>query len=303
MSDLGSWLRGLGLAKYQALLEESEIDLEVLPELDEADLEKLGIPMGPRKKLLRAIAGLPAAVGPSSAPPAPSGRAPPASVPPHLADRILRSRAAVEGERRQVTVVFVDLVGSTALSARLDPEEMSEVLRAYQNTVTGEIARLDGHIAKLMGDGVLAYFGWPKAHEDDAERAVRAGLAIAEAVARLATPAGEPLAARVGIATGVVVVGDLVGSGAAQEEAVVGETPNLAARLQEVAAPGAVIIANGTRRLLGEVFELRALDPLRLKGFAHLVSGFRVLGERPADNRFDARRSGQLLPMCGCDLE
>ena len=153
--------------------------------------------------------------------------------------------------------MFVDLVGSTALSARLDPEEMREVLRAYQNSVTGEIARVDGHVAKLMGDGVLAYFGWPRAHEDDAERAVRAALAVAEAVGRLATPAGEPLAARVGIATGLVVVGDLVGEGAAQEEAVVGETPNLAARLQEAAPPGAVVVVEGTRRLLGEVFELR----------------------------------------------
>ena len=133
--------------------------------------------------------------------------------------------------------MFVDLVGSTALSTRLDPEDMREVLRAYQNAVTGEIARFDGHVAKLMGDGVLAYFGWPRAHEDDAERAVRAGLAIATAVGRLSTPAGEPLAARVGIATGLVVVGDLVGEGAAREEAVVGETPNLAARLQKRPRP------------------------------------------------------------------
>ena len=210
---------------------------------------------------------------------------------------------APQAERRQLTVMFVDLVGSTALSARLDPEEMREVLRAYQNTVTGEIARFDGHVAKLMGDGVLAYFGWPRAHEDDAERAVRAGLAIAEAVGRLATPAGEPLAARVGIATGLVVVGDLVGEGAAREEAVVGETPNLAARLQEAAEPGAVVVADGTRRLLGEVFELRELGPTRLKGFAHPVGGFQVLGERPAGSRFEARRSGRPLPMVGRDQE
>ena len=214
-----------------------------------------------------------------------------------------RQRQHPQAERRQLTVMFVDLVGSTALSARLDPEEMREVLRAYQNTVTGEIARFDGHVAKLMGDGVLAYFGWPRAHEDDAERAVRAGLAIVEAVGRLSTPAGEPLAARVGIATGLVVVGDLVGEGAAREEAVVGETPNLAARLQEAAAPGAVVVADGTRRLLGEVFELRELGPTRLKGFAQPVSGFQVLGERPADSRFEARRSGRPLPMVGRDQE
>src|SRR5690242_20234726 len=148
-----------------------------------------------------------------------------------------------------------------------------------------------------MGDGVLAYFGWPRAHEDDTERAVRGGLAVAEAVARLATPAGEPLAARVGIATGLVVVGDLAGEGAAQEEAVVGETPNLAARLQEAAEPGTVVVAEGTRRLLGEVFELRPLGPVPLKGFARPVAAFRVIGERPADSRFEARRPGLPPPM------
>src|SRR4051812_35174393 len=199
--------------------------------------------------------------------------------------------------------MFVDLVGSTALSARLDPEDTREVLRAYQNTVAGEVARVDGHVAKLMGDGVLAYFGFPRAHEDDAERAVRAGLAVAETVARLATPAGETLAARVGIATGLVVVGDLVGEGAAQEEAVVGETPNLAARLQEMAEPGTVAVAEGTRRLLGEVFELRPLGPTHLKGFAGLVEAFRVAGERAADSRFEARRPGLLPPMVGRDQE
>src|SRR4051812_26075679 len=199
--------------------------------------------------------------------------------------------------------MFVDLVGSTALSGRLDPEEMREVLRAYQNTVTGEIARVDGHVAKLMGDGVLAYFGWPRAHEDDAERAVRAGLAIAAAVARLADPAGGPLAARVGIATGLVVVGDLVGEGAAQEEAVVGETPNLAARLQEVAESGAVVMEDGTRRLLGEVFDLHPLGPVPLKGFAGPMAAFRVVGERPSDSRFEARRPGLPAPMVGRDQE
>src|SRR5215204_2892203 len=160
------------------------------------------------------------------------------------------NHSASSAERRQLTVLFCDLVGSTTLSARLDPEDMRDVLRAYQNAVTGEIARLEGHVAKLMGDGVLAYFGWPKAREDEAERAVRAGLAVVEAVERLRAPSGEALACRVGIATGLVVVGDLVGIGAAQEEAVVGDTPNLAARLQQIAEPGAVVIAEPTHRLL-----------------------------------------------------
>src|SRR5215210_7162546 len=180
---------------------------------------------------------------------------------------------------------------------------MRVVLHAYQNTVTGEIARVGGHVAKLMGDGVLAYFGWPLAHEDDAERAVQAGLAIVAAVGRLSTPAGEPLAARVGIATGLVVVGDLVGEGAAREEMVVGETPNLAARLQAAATPGAVVIADGTRRLLGEVFELRELGATQLKGFAQPVSSFQVLGRHWTSSRFEAQRSGRAMPMIGRDQE
>ena len=161
--------------------------------------------------------------------------------------------------------MFVDLVGSTALSQRLDPEEMRDVLRVYQNTVTGEISRLEGFTAKLMGDGVLAYFGWPRAHEDEAERAVRAGLAVVAAVACLPIAAGEPLPARVDIATGLVVVGDLVGEGAAQAQAVVGDTPNLSARLQGSAEAGTVVIA---RRLVGDLFDLRNLEARALKGIA-----------------------------------
>jgi len=181
---------------------------------------------------------------------------------------------------------------------------MREVLRGYQDACAGAVARFGGHVPKFMGDGVLAYFGWPRAHEDEAERAVRAGLAIATAVGRLPPAAGEQsLAARVGIATGLVVVGDLLGEGAAREEAVVGETPNLAARLQEVAPPGGVVVADGTRRLLGEVFDLRSLGPTRLKGFARPVPGFLVVCERPADSRFETLRPGRLLPMVGRDQE
>ncbi len=199
--------------------------------------------------------------------------------------------------------MFADLVGSTTLSGRLDPEEMRDVLRAYQDAVSGAVARFEGHVAKLMGDGVLAYFGWPRAHEDAVERAVRAGLGIVEAVPRLATPAGNPLAARVGIATGLVVVGDLAGEGASREEAVVGETPNLAARLQEAAAPGTVVVADGSRRLLGDMFELRGLGPLPLKGFEHPVPCFAIAGERRAESRFEARRSDRVAPMVGREQE
>jgi class 3 adenylate cyclase len=287
--DIGAWLRGLGLGRYERAFRDAEVTLEVLPELTEADLRELGLPLGPRKAVLKAVRGL-------AAPPAASaGVIEPVAAP--------IAHASSQAERRQLTVMFVDMAGSTALSGRLDPEDMRSVLLAYQNAVAGEITRYGGHVAKFMGDGVLAYFGWPRTHEDEAERAARAGLAIAAAVGRLATPAGVPLAARIGIATGLVVVGDLVGEGAAREEAVVGETPNLAARLQQAAALGAVVVADGTRRLLGEVFELRPLGPTRLKGFARPVPGFLVVRERPADSRFDARRSGQLAPMVGRDQE
>src|SRR5262252_3172262 len=169
-------------------------------------------------------------------------------------------------ERRQVTVMFVDLVGSTALSARMDPEDLREVIAAYQTCVAETVRRFGGFVAKYMGDGVLIYFGYPQAHEDDAERAVRAGLDLIAAVTALKSPV--PLQTRVGIATGLVVVGDLIGSGEVRERGIVGETPNLAARLQGVAEPNMVVIAEGTRRLLGNLFELEDLGTKELKGIA-----------------------------------
>jgi class 3 adenylate cyclase len=178
-------------------------------------------------------------------------------------------------ERRQLTVMFCDLVGSTALSARFDPEELREDIRAYQNAVSAVVARYDGFVAKFMGDGVLAYFGYPQAHEDDAERAVRAGLEIEAAVASLESRGTEPLAVRIGIATGLVVVGDLVGEGSAQEQPVVGETPNLAARLQALAEPGQIVLAGATRRLIGDLFRLRDLGRQAVKGFAEPVDRLR----------------------------
>jgi class 3 adenylate cyclase len=198
--------------------------------------------------------------------------------------------------------MFVDLANSTSMALRLDPEAMREVLRAFRETVTGEIARL-GYVAKLMGDGVLAYFGWPRAHEDDAERAVAAALAIVDTVRRLTTPVGEKLACRVGIATGMVVVGDLVGDGAAQEHAVVGPTANLAARLQEVAGPGDVVIAATTRRLLGAAFGVEAVGERRLKGYEDPVPLFQVLRQEPRKSRFVARRDEYAGPIIGRETE
>jgi class 3 adenylate cyclase len=226
--DILAWLRELGLERYEQAFRENEIAADILPKLTADDLKDIGVTIvGHRRKLLEAIAAL---AEPSLARPA----GPTAPGTPSVA-------RPAEAERRQLTVMFVDLVGSTALSAELDPEEMGAAIRVYQNAVAGEILRFEGHVAKFMGDGVLAYFGWPQAHEDDAERAVRAGLALVRTVAELEV-GGRRLAARIGIATGLVVVGERVGVGEAQERAVVGETPNLAARLQALAAPGSVVI-------------------------------------------------------------
>ena len=270
--DVGGWLKSLGLGQYEALFRASEIDADILPELTEIDLEKLGVPLGHRKRLLKAISGLTAAET-SAAPSASTGTKP-------------RDAA----ERRQLTVMFCDLVGSTALSVRFDPEELREEIRAYQNACSGVVARYDGFVAKFMGDGVLAYFGYPRAHEDDAERAVRAGLEIAAAVTRLETRGTEQLAVRIGIATGLVVVGDLVGEGSAQEQAVVGETPNLAARLQALAEPGQIVLAGATRRLIGDLFRLRDLGRQAVKGFAEPVEAFAVEGVAVTESRFEAAR-------------
>ena len=228
--DILAWLRELGLERYERAFRENEIAADILPKLTADDLKDIGVTIvGHRRKLLEAIATL--------AEPALARQAGPGA--PFKALTVARP---TEAERRQLTVMFVDLVGSTALSAALDPEEMGAAIRVYQNAVAGETLRFEGHIAKFMGDGVLAYFGWPQAHEDDAERAVRAGLALVQTVGALEA-SGRRLAARIGIATGLVVVGELVGEGEAQERAVVGETPNLAARLQALAAPGSVVIS------------------------------------------------------------
>jgi class 3 adenylate cyclase len=275
--DIAAWLDGLGMGAYAAAFEANDVDLRALPHLDQGDLKELGVSLGHRKVILAAIAGL-------------------AAPAPEPADRS-------EAERRQLTVMFVDLVGSTDLSGRLDPEEMRDVITGYQNTVAGVVTRFEGHVAKYMGDGVLCYFGWPTAHEDDAERAARAGLAVMSAMTGMTAPNGEPLAARAGIATGLVVVGDLVGEGAAQEEAVVGATPNLAARVQGLAQPGQVVVAEATRRLLGDVFDLTDLGVHDLKGVAGQTPAFAVAGERAAESRFEARSTAAMAAMVGRDNE
>jgi len=284
--DIAVWLRGLGLEQYETLFRENDIDAEVLSDLTDGDLEKIGLSLGHRKRLLKAVAAL------ASPPPAPATASTP--VPP--------TSPQDGAERRQLTIMFSDLVGSTALSAGLDPEDMRQVIRTYQDTVSGVVARYDGFIAKFMGDGVLAYFGFPRAHEDDAARAVHAGLEIAEAVAALQTRAREKLAVRVGIATGLVVVGDLVGQGPAQEQAVVGDTPNLAARLQGFAEASGVVVSAATRRLIGDRFRLKDLGRHAVKGLAEPVEAFAALGVLQSDSRFEAAHA-RLAAFVGRDAE
>ena len=283
--DVAAWLQGLGLERYVPAFRDNEIDWEALPKLTAEDLKDLGVVLGGhRRKLLDAITALCAeapAAGTAASHDAP---------------------APADAERRQLTVMFCDLVGSTELSSRLDPEDLRDVVGAYHRAVTEIVAGFDGLVSRYMGDGVLVYFGYPQAHEDDAERAVRAGLGSIDAVGRLDVKSVK-LQARVGIATGLVVVGDLIGAGSAQEQSVVGETPNLAARLQTLAEPDAVVIAAGTRRLVGDLFEYRDLGAVEVKGITAPVPAWQVLRPSVVASRFEALRGSALSPLVGRDEE
>jgi class 3 adenylate cyclase/predicted ATPase len=286
--DIGVWLRELGLGQYEAAFRENEIDETVLASLTHETLKELFVKaVGHRLKLLDAIALL-RADGTAKAPPV-------------EASSTLPKPAQDTAERRQVTVMFSDLVGSTALSARMDPEDLREVISAYQRCVAETVQRFGGFVAKYMGDGVLVYFGYPQAHEDDAERAVRAGLDLVQAVAVLKS--GTPLQTRVGIATGLVVVGDLIGSGEAQERGIVGETPNVAARLQGIAEPNSVVIAESTRKLLGNLFDLQDVGAQTLKGIGGPVRAWTVLRPASIESRFEALHASGLSELVGREEE
>jgi class 3 adenylate cyclase len=290
--EVAVWLKGLGLEQYEAAFRENQISERVLPSLTQEDLKEIGVgPVGHRRMLLEAIAALRATTG-GNAPSSDmltTSSSPPSVSPEHRA------------ERRQVTVMFADLVGSTALSASMDPEDLREVISAYQKSVTETVDRFAGFVAKYMGDGVLVYFGYPQAHEDDAERAVRAGLALVAAVSDLKTHAA--LKTRVGIATGLVVVGDLIGSGASQEQAIVGDTPNLAARLQGIAKPNSVVIAESTRKLVGSLFELEDLGPQGLKGISGPARAWAALRPASVEGRFEAMHASGLTDLVGREEE
>jgi len=286
--DIVVWLRSLGLGRYEAAFRDNEIDETVLPNLTAEDLKDLGVSVvGHRRKLLDAIATLRTDAGAKA----------------QSSDVATTSSAPIvspedRAERRQVTVLFSDLVGSMALSARMDPEDLREVISAYQKCVAETVRRFGGFVAQYLGDGVLVYFGYPEAHEDDAERAVRAGLELIAAVIALKTPAS--LQTRVGIATGFVVVGDLMtGSGQVHERGIVGETPNLAARLQGIAEPNTVVIAEATRRLLGNLFELRDLGARDLKGVAEPLRAWVALRASTVESRFEALHAAGLTALVG----
>ena len=287
MQQIADWLQKLGLGQYAQRFAENDINFAVLPDLTDQDLERT------RGNLAWSSPSVAARDSRTE------GR------------RDRHAQATTEdvapiaphdtAERRQVTVMFSDLVGSTALSARMDPEDLREVISAYQKCVAETVQRFGGFVAKYMGDGVLVYFGYPQAHEDDAERAVRAGLELVAAVGDLKTHAA--LQTRVGIATGLVVVGDLIGSGASQEQAIVGETPNLAARLQGVAEPNSVVIAESTRKLVGNLFELEDLGAQDLKGIAEPVRAWAALRPASVESRFDALHASGLTELVGREEE
>jgi class 3 adenylate cyclase/predicted ATPase len=278
MLRIEDWLKRLSLEQYTHCFAENDIDLSILYDLTDQDLEKIGVrSLGHRRKLLRAIDEL--RTGSFS-----TGGAP-------------ESTSQQTGaERRQLTIMFCDLVGSTALSTQLDPEELREIISSYHRRCAEVIAKSGGYVARYLGDGVLAYFGYPQAHENDAERAVRAGLALVAAIPRLDAGKGLALRVRVGIATGLVVVGDLIGEGGSQEQAVVGETPNLAARLQGLAEPDTVVIAGNTQRLIGQLFEYRVLGRIDIKGFSQPIDAWQVIGTSAVDSRFEALR-GTMTPL------
>jgi len=284
MQQIADWLKKLGMSEYADRFAQNDIDIDILPELTDHDLERLGVSLGHRRRILRAIREL---GGPAQAASLTAAAAP---------------AWHDSAERRQLTVMFCDLVGSTALSIKLDPEDLRGIIAAYHRCCTQLVECNGGFVARHMGDGVLAYFGYPRAHEHDAERAVRAALALTEAVQKLETAASARLQVRVGIATGLVVVGDLIGAGAAQERGVVGETPNLAHRLQALAEPGAVVIESRTRRMTGGLFEYRDLGIVALKGFAEDVPAWQVLRADPTVSRFEALHA-TTTPLIGRDEE
>ena len=263
-----------GLGRHAAIFAENLIDFEVLPELTDEDLRDLGLALGDRRKLQKAVRGL------SKEPPAPTTQPAPS-----------------DAERRRLTVMFCDLMGSTELSQQLDPEDYRDLLTAFQDACSGAVKRHQGHVDKHLGDGLLAYFGYPQAHEDDAEQAVRAGLAVVAAIGEIDNAIA--LKVRVGIATGLAVVGDIVGDEMSEADAISGDTPNLAARLQAFASANTVVIGERTYALLSKAFECEARGAQHLKGVKEPFEVWRVVAEWHSESRFETRHTGVFTPFVG----
>ncbi|MGE4657551.1 MAG: adenylate/guanylate cyclase domain-containing protein, partial [Gammaproteobacteria bacterium] len=292
MVTIRRWLKELGLEEYAEILEAEKVDVESLSYIREDNLEKLGIPLGPRLKILATV---------STGSQAQNTESPDVASLPSTAPETKPPAPIAEAEHRQLTVMFCDLVGSTELSTRFDPEVLREIMGAYQTAAGAVIDSYDGHVAQYLGDGLMVYFGWPHAHEDDAVRAVQAGLEVIEAVKRLDVP--TELSVRVGIATGPVVVGETGDGDPSVPKTAVGETPNLAARVQGMAEPNTLAIGGITRSLIGSTFELEGLGTHTLKGIADPVKLFRVLGDKGAESRFEATYADHLTPVVGRDSE
>ncbi|MFZ2082272.1 MAG: adenylate/guanylate cyclase domain-containing protein, partial [Xanthobacteraceae bacterium] len=287
MKGIAEWLESIGLTEYAQRFSENAVEVSTLRDLTDQDLKELGVLLGHRRKMLRAIAELDVTGAIATTPPQTKPEREPLD----------------EAGRRHLTVMFCDLVGSAALSTHLDPEDMWRVVASYQGVIGAVIGRYQGMIAQYMGDGVLAYFGYPVAHEDSAAQAVRAALEIVDVVTSLRTDVGTALQARIGIATGTVVMNDLLVNEIPAEKAIVGETPNLAARLQSLAEPGTVLICPNTRQLAGGYFNYRDLAPLPLKGFAQPISASQVLGMSGVASRFEAMHTSSLPPLFGREEE
>jgi len=292
---LEAWLAGLGLERYASAFASNDVDFETLALLGDADLEKLGLSLGHRRKLLRALAEFSDG---GAAVESARGESRSEATVEHASPR-----PAEAGQRRHLTVMFCDLVGSTQLSSRLDPEDLQRIVREYHAAVATAVAPFDGYVAQLLGDGVLVYFGYPRAHEDDAGRAVHAALNVLKVVADLGAYGGVELQTRIGIATGLVVVGEIGAGTPAAELTASGATPNLAARLQARAQPGEIVLSDETRRLAGGAFDLESTGPLELKGFAVPITAWRVKGERNVASRFDAQHEDELSAFIGRDSE
>lgn len=287
--SLAAWLDEQGLARLEPVLRQAGIDIDVFEDLDDADLQAVGLNLGDRRRLLKAIKASPVLL------------AMPASESPAQTES--KVAAPTVAERRHLTVMFCDLIGSTTLSTRLDPEDLRQVIDAYHRTVAAAVLQYDGHIAQLLGDGALVYFGYPKAHEDDGDRSVLAGIAALEAVSRMRPFGDLRVQARIGIASGLVVVGQIGTGTSAAEQSASGKTPNLAARLQSCARPGEIVVSMETRQLLGNSFELELLDPLELRGFDAPTLAWRVVSKRAEASRFEAQRTSQLTPLIGRESE